>query len=221
MATDDLYPRDENLRNILQDDCVACSLHTARNRISWGYGSMPCALMLIGEAPAEGDPLDPLWQGSNYTGIPFTNKRSGIKLRQLMWELGAELNRHAYVTNVVKCYPGCSVEESGKQKTKDLEDCHFDACWAHLSRELEMVQPELVVCVGSYPWEHFNRQIGRNALKLSCCVMSQAEPAEFAGRRFQLMGMFHPARWGSWVKRKTPGPVAYCEHLRKVITAFL
>jgi hypothetical protein len=112
MTRDDLYPRDENLRNTLQDDCTACSLHTGRHRISWGHGRVPCKLMLVGEAPARGEPLAPLWKGSNYTGIPYTNKRSGVKLRELMCKLGAELNRHVYVTNVVKCYPGCCVAES-------------------------------------------------------------------------------------------------------------
>ena len=221
MHRDDLYPRDENLRNILQDNCVACSLHTARNLISWGYGPVPCQLMLVGEAPAEGDPRCPLWKGSNYTGMPFTNERSGVKLRELMCELGAELNRNAYVTNVVKCYPGCYVAKSGKPKQKALKSCHFDACWVHLSRELEMVQPELVVCVGGYPWKQFNRQIGRAAPDLSCSVMSPPAAVEFAGRRFRLMGMFHPARWDSWVSVKTPGREAYCEHLRKTITAVL
>ena len=221
MSRDDLYPRDERLRNILQDDCVACSLHTARNEISWGYGAVPCKLMLVGQAPAEGDPLCPLWKGSNYTGIPFTNEKSGVTLRELMYELGAEVNRHAYLTNVVKCYPGCSVTKAGKRKQNALKSGHFDACWVHLSQELQMVQPELVVCVGSYPWEQFNRQIGRDAPKLSCSVMSPPAAVEFAGRRFRLMGMFHPARWDSWVSVKTPGPEAYCEHLRKSITAAL
>ena len=218
MSRDDLYPRDENLRNILQDNCVSCSLDAARNRISWGYGRVPCQLMLVGEAPAAGDPSCPLWKGSNYTGLPFTNERSGVRLRELMSELGVELNQHAYVTNVVKCYPGCSVAKSGKRQTKDLRDCHFDACWVHLSRELEMVKPELVVCVGGYPWKQFSRHIGRDAPKLSCSVISPPSVVEFAGRRFRLMGMFHPARWDSWVSVKTPGPEAYREHLSKMIT---
>jgi len=221
MPTDDLYPREKNLRNILQNDCVACSLHTARNRISWGYGPVPCKLMLVGEAPAKGDPLRLLWKGSNYTGIPFTNERSGVKLRELMCELGAELNRHAYVTNVVKCYPGYSVTKAGKRKLKALKRCHFDACWAHLSQELEMVQPELVVCVGGYPWNQLNRRIGRDAPKLSSIVMSPPAVVELAGRRFLLIGMFHPARWDSWVSVKTPGEQAYRKHLRETITAVL
>ena len=81
MSRDDLYPQEEDLRNVLQQNCVACSLCTARNRISWGYGRVPCKLMLVGEAPAKGAPLLLLWKGANYTGIPFTNERSGATLR--------------------------------------------------------------------------------------------------------------------------------------------
>ena len=120
-----------------------------------------------------------------------------------------------------KCYPGCTAAESGKRGPKALENCHFDACWVHLSRELEMVHPELVVCVGGYPWDQFNRLIGRAAPSLSSSVMSPPAAVEFAGRRFLLMGMFHPARWEAWVSARTPGVEAYCEHLRKTITSAL
>jgi uracil-DNA glycosylase len=108
-----------------------------------------------------------------------------------------------------------------KRQTKELEDFHFDACWVHLSRELQMVQPELVVCVGSYPWDQFNRQIGRPAPKLSSCVMSGPQLVEFAGQRFLLMAMFHPARWESWASRKTPGLEPYSQHLRGALAPVL
>ena len=219
MRTDDLFPRNGDLRNILQRDCSACSLHRGRNRISWGYGPIPCKLMLIGEAPARGDAAQALWKGSNYTGIPFTNVKSGAKLRRLMRDLGVELSLRAYVTNIVKCYPGCAADTTGNPSLKRLGRCHFDACGAHLSKELDMVAPDLVVCVGSYPWKHFNRLIGRDAPKLSECVMS--EPAFVEGRGFRVMGMFHPARWDSWVKQKTPGEAQYRRHLRDMITTAL
>jgi DNA polymerase len=73
----DAFP-DRDDRTPLADDCRRCpALCAARTRISWGVGPLDASLVVVGEAPAAGDPEADEWQGGNWTGMAYTSRASG------------------------------------------------------------------------------------------------------------------------------------------------
>ena len=71
-----------------------------------GEGDLWAEIMFVGEAPG--------YKGGDLSGVPFTRDRSGVRLQQLLIELGLShetdprLERprlRCFVTNVVRCNP--------------------------------------------------------------------------------------------------------------------
>ena len=107
---------DPDLHNILESECQRCEeLVKTRTKISWGYGNFDSNIMFIAEAPAHGKKTDKPWQGSNFTGVPLTNRKSGMFIRYQIQKIGYDLAKDFYVTNTVKCFP------PKKRRGKDSE----------------------------------------------------------------------------------------------------
>jgi uracil-DNA glycosylase family 4 len=100
-----------------------------------GHGSPEPVLAFVGEAPGR--------FGGDRTGVPFSGDRSGQFLRELIAELGLDVERDVYITNVVKCNPR---DERGNNRTPDAAE--VAACRPHLEAELRLLRPRLVVPLG-------------------------------------------------------------------------
>jgi uracil-DNA glycosylase len=95
---DSLFP-DRDTRLALEPGCDRCpALVACRNRIAWGVGPGNADLVVVGEAPGAGDPDAERWQGGNHTGMAYTTRHSGRRIRALFDRLGYE----PYYTNAVK-----------------------------------------------------------------------------------------------------------------------
>src|SRR3972149_11403498 len=109
--------------------CSFCSLaKTAQCVNLMGRGMVPADVMLIDEAPGfrEDD-----------IGKPFAGK-SG-KILDLILNR-ANLDREkVYITNVVKCRP----PNNRTPKRGEIE-----ACRSYLDKELKVVSPKLIICLG-------------------------------------------------------------------------
>ena len=89
----------------LAEDCHRCpDLADARCRIAWGVGSTDATLVVVGEAPGAGDPDADRWRGGNHTGMAYTARHSGRRVRDLFEGLGYRPD-DLYFTNAVKCFP--------------------------------------------------------------------------------------------------------------------
>jgi uracil-DNA glycosylase len=101
-------------------------------------GSVPAPLMLVGQAPGVTEVQ---------AGRPF-NASSGRRLFQWLAEAGfeeTEFRARYYMTAVTKCYPGKHPKGKGDRKPSRAEQ---KLCRPFLDRELEMVQPRVVLAVG-------------------------------------------------------------------------
>jgi uracil-DNA glycosylase len=101
-------------------------------------GSVPAPLMLVGQAPGVTEVE---------AGRPF-NASSGRRLFQWLAEAGfeeTEFRARYYMTAVTKCYPGKHPKGKGDRKPSRAEQ---KLCRAFLDRELELVQPRVVLAVG-------------------------------------------------------------------------
>lgn len=110
--------------------CRACRLGNIRHQAVFGEGNPESRLMFIGEGPgAEED----------RQGRPFVGP-AGQLLDQMLKAMGMNRHDHVYIANVVKCRPpGNRVPDPNEIK----------ACHSHLQRQIEWVNPAIVVLLGS------------------------------------------------------------------------
>lgn len=127
-------------RNPLADSCQRCdALCAARTTISWGVGPRDASLVVVGEAPAEGDPEADRWQGGNLTGMAYTSRASGRKIRGMIADLG--YGDDCYYTNAVKCHPPDNRDPTAEERAN---------CRHYLLAEIEQVAPDAILTTGKH-----------------------------------------------------------------------
>ena len=115
--------------------CRACPTMPPERRRVPGCGAVEPVLAFVGEAPGR--------LGGDRTGVPFSGDRSGQFLRELIAELGLDVERDVYITNVVKCNPR---DERGNNRAPSAAE--VAACRPHLEAELRLLRPRVVVPLG-------------------------------------------------------------------------
>ena len=108
--------------------CRGCALADTRTHVVFGDGCETAEIMLIGEGPG---------QHEDEQGIPFVG-RAGQLLDDMLAMIGLR-RQEIYITNSVKCRP---------PKNRDPLNTEKDACAGFLRRQLELMQPKILVCLG-------------------------------------------------------------------------
>ncbi|MTI96109.1 MAG: uracil-DNA glycosylase [Firmicutes bacterium] len=122
------YPDIESLTEA-NYKCTACSLRAGCKQVVVARGTPGARVMLVGEGPG-GD--------EDRLGEPFVGK-AGQLLDKIL--AAAELPpEDVYITNVVKCRP----PNNRLPKPDEVKSC---LPW--LERQLELVDPEILVCLGA------------------------------------------------------------------------
>ncbi len=110
------------------EGCAACKLSGGRRHVVFGSGNADAELMLIGEGPgAEEDRL----------GQPFVGP-AGELLTKILRAIDIE-RPEVYIANVVKCRP---------PNNRDPEAGEMVACRGFLERQIELVEPRVIVALG-------------------------------------------------------------------------
>lgn len=110
------------------DGCTLCRLSEKRKTIVFGEGDPRAKLMFIGEGPgAEED----------RSGRPFVGQ-AGQLLDAMIFAIGLDRS-DVYITNIVKCRP---------PGNRDPEDDEVTACSPYLDRQIELIQPRVLVALG-------------------------------------------------------------------------
>jgi len=110
--------------------CQLCALADTRKNAVPGAGRPDADIMLIGEGPGYHE---------NEQGLPFVGA-AGKLLDELLAAIG--LNREdVYITNVLKCRPPGN-------RDPQLEE--IDACRAYLDRQIELIDPAVIVTLGRF-----------------------------------------------------------------------
>lgn len=144
--------------------CTDCRLSEHRTTVVFGAGDPHADLMIIGEGPG---------QQEDEQGLPFVG-RSGQLLDRLLGEI--DLRREdVYIANVVKCRP---------PRNRDPRPDEIDACKGYLRRQIQLVDPTVVVTLGNFSTKLLLRtQTGITRLR--------GTAYEWWGR--YLVPTFHPA----------------------------
>ena len=108
--------------------CRCCSLGETRHNLVFGVGNAQAEVMLIGEGPGEQEDLQ---------GVPFVGPAG--KLLDDMLEM-IDLDRQkVYIANIVKCRP---------PRNRDPLNVEQEACRPWLDRQIALVNPRIIVCLG-------------------------------------------------------------------------
>ncbi|MBF2735163.1 MAG: uracil-DNA glycosylase [Betaproteobacteria bacterium AqS2] len=110
--------------------CVKCGLSKGRTNTVFARGkSVTNAVMFIGEGPGEEE---------DQQGLPFVG-RGGKLLDAMIDALPKLQEKDVYIANMVKCRP---------PNNRDPEPEELAACRPYLDRQIELIQPEVIVTVG-------------------------------------------------------------------------
>jgi len=144
--------------------CRRCGLAESRNLVVFGEGDPGSGMVLVGEAPGAKEDL---------CGRPFVGL-AGQLLSQALEKAGIPREK-VFITSVVKCRP---------PKNRLPNRLEVEACLSYLHRQLEIMKPGIIVCLGS--------------LSTRTLLDPRAKITEVRGKWFdqdgiKIMPVFHPA----------------------------
>lgn len=115
----------------LQNECLACrrcGLCQTRTNVVFGVGNRETDIMFIGEGPGEQEDLK---------GEPFVGP-AGQLLDDMLSIIDLDRSK-CYIANIVKCRP---------PKNRDPQETEQEACIGYLQRQIELIDPKIIVCLG-------------------------------------------------------------------------
>jgi uracil-DNA glycosylase len=115
--------------------CPTCPNIKTRLRVVFGEGDVNARVMFVGQGPGVVE---------EETGRPFVGP-AGALLDRALAEVGLP-REQLWLTNVIKCR--AVKHEKGRLLDRAPSAAELKACRPWLERELAIVQPKLVVCVG-------------------------------------------------------------------------
>ncbi len=110
-------------------DCRRCPLWEGRRTIVFGDGNPKARILFVGEGPGADEDAQ---------GKPFVG-RAGKLLDRIIAAMGFERG-DVYICNVVKCRP---------PNNRNPEPEEISSCQPFLFAQIEAVDPEIVICLGS------------------------------------------------------------------------
>ncbi|GAB5046370.1 uracil-DNA glycosylase [Thermodesulfovibrio sp. TK110] len=162
--------------------CKKCPLSNSRKNPVCGEGSINAKLMFVGEAPGVDEDL----QGSPFVG------EAGKLLTSLIEKMGFK-RQDVYITNTVKCHPPMN---------RDPFESEICACFDYLKREIEIVSPQVIMCLGRVATYTLMGMHG----KLKDFHISRIRGKVFFYNQIPVIPTFHPAyllrnrkdKWLTW-----------------------
>ena len=117
------------------EQCEDCELSGQRNRVVPGEGSETANLLFIGEAPGLHE---------DQQGRPFVGP-AGHFLDELLQSIGLR-REDVYIANIIKCRP---------PSNRDPLPTEVKACRRWLNRQMELINPKVIVTLGRYSLAQF------------------------------------------------------------------
>jgi DNA polymerase len=207
---------DPDEQNPLADDCRTCpALVDGRERISWGNGPLDAALVVVGEAPGYGDPDADRWRGGNWTGVAYTSRHSGRRVRELLADAGYG-HEECYFTNAVKCFPAADTDPDETPTNREPTAGERANCRPYLLAEIAQVDPVAVVTTGKHATKSVLAAEGR---ALDGFLDSVLEPIRCPGLETTVLPLLHPSYQEVWLSRLDHTRESYVAALRERFAA--
>lgn len=166
-------------KNLLEEcrkdasQCKKCVLWKSRKNVVFGEGSPESKFVFVGEAPGYNEDIK---------GIPFCGK-AGEVLDILLSSVNFKRD-DVYITNIIKCRP---------PENRDPEEEEIKKCSPYLERQLEIIKPSVICCLGRHSLRYF---IERFSLKEKGSI-SSLHGRVLEGRglfsKVRIVALYHPA----------------------------
>ena len=150
-------------------DCTRCRLHATRTRAVPGEGDPSTEVVFVGEGPG---------QNEDREGRPFVGRAGGL-LVNLLGHIGWT-REDVFITNIVKCRP---------PGNRDPEPDEVAACAPYLQRQLEVLDPAVIVTLGRHSMGRF---MPGARISQAHGTTRPADPATGASDA-TVFAMYHPA----------------------------
>ncbi len=110
------------------EHCTGCELYKTRTNCVFGVGNQNADVLFVGEAPGDNE---------DKTGVPFVG-RAGKLLDQFLFAVDIP-RENVYIANILKCRP---------PQNRDPLPTEEDACIDFLRRQVKLINPKIIVCLG-------------------------------------------------------------------------
>jgi DNA polymerase len=153
----------EELNNAI-NTCMKCGLGKTRIKFVFGVGNPKADVVVVGEAPGADE---------DEKGEPFVG-RAGQLLNKIL-EAVQFKREEVFICNILKCRP---------PNNRDPQTEEIDCCEPYLWKQLEIIKPKMILCVG--------RIAGQSLLKTnSSLTLLRGKVHDYRG--IPLMVTYHPA----------------------------
>lgn len=146
---------------------VCPELRDQATQLVMGDGNPNAEIVFIGEAPGKNEDL----QGKPFVGA------AGKFLNEMLAQAGMDRS-DVYITNIVKYRPPNNRDPLPEEKA---------AFWPYLLKQLEIIQPKVVITLGRHSMEYFlpGMKIGQ--------IHGEPKRIQFGDHKIIIMPLFHPA----------------------------
>lgn len=151
----------------IREKNVCLDLAKTATNLVMGDGNIDADIVFIGEAPGKNE---------DEQGLPFVGA-AGKFLNEML--VAAGMNRSdVYITNIVKYRPPNNRDPLPEEKA---------AFWPYLLKQLQIIQPKVVITLGRHSMEYFlpGMKIGQ--------IHGEPKRIQFGDQKIVIMPLFHPA----------------------------
>ena len=157
----------EQIRADIIKNNICPDLAMQATNLVMGDGNVDADIVFIGEAPGKNE---------DEQGLPFVGA-AGKFLNEMLESV--ELKRSdVFITNIVKYRPPNNRDPLPEEKA---------AFWPYLVRQLDIIQPQIVVTLGRHSMEYF-----LPGQKIST-IHGQPKRISFGERKLVIVPLYHPA----------------------------
>lgn len=157
----------DHLHDLIIDKDICPELRAQATQLVMGNGNVDADIVLIGEAPGKNEDIQ---------GIPFVGA-SGKFLNEML--AAARMSREdIYITNIVKYRP---------PNNRDPLPSEKQAFLPFLLKQLEIIEPKVVVTLGRHSMEYFlpGQQIST--------IHGEPKCITFGEKKIVVVPLYHPA----------------------------
>ncbi|MEO5950777.1 MAG: uracil-DNA glycosylase [Candidatus Saccharimonadales bacterium] len=157
----------DQLKADILEKNICSELAAQATNLVIGDGSLDAEIVFIGEAPGKNE---------DEQGLPFVGA-SGKFLNDMLSQAGM-VRSDVYITNIVKYRPPNNRDPSPDEKK---------AFWPYLLKQLQIIQPKVVITLGRHSMEYFLPE-----MKISQ-IHGQTKRIQFGDSKLVIVPLYHPA----------------------------
>ena len=164
----------ETLQDIENEirSCKKCNLWMTKTNYVPGEGNPNAKVVFIGEAPGREE---------DKQGKPFVGN-AGKLLTEVMEKFGLR-REDVYITNVLKCRP---------PNNRDPTPEEIEACKPYLVRQLDVIKPSIIVCLGRHSANVIFNMFGLRFSSISKVRGKFFEVSKW-NKTVKIIPIYHPA----------------------------